>query len=87
MLTELQKEECVKNLKKALSESSPFDSMVIEIKKWIPHGMDKNLAMDLLKSIYENASQEERDLIADVGDLVWGYCSPSKDIFPDEKGD
>lgn len=85
MLTELEKEECLRKLRKALSEDSPIDAMVLEIKNWIPCGMDRVVAMDLLKVIYRDASPEEEEILEDVGDMVWGYCSPENRIFPSQK--
>jgi len=82
MLSNADKSECLNGLRSALIDKDPMASLINEIKKYIPRGLDQDSAMDLLNDIHKSASLEDQSLIEDVGDLVWGYCHYDDAIFP-----
>ena len=84
MLSESQKEEYLRTLREMLAGHRPQYSMVQEIKKFVSNGMDQSTVMQLLKIIHESATPQDQDLIEGVMDLVVGYCTPDKRIFPDK---
>lgn len=84
MISEAKKCAAIEALKRAFKTQTPFDAMMVEMRRLVSEGVDQQTAMDLLWLIYHNTPEDEQEPICEAMDIVSSNCTPSKRIFPDK---
>jgi hypothetical protein len=69
-------------LQTSLRGKEPFETLHSEVTRLPFGGVSQDEMMRLLLALHSGAADEFHDVIADVADLVWGFCRADLRIYP-----